>query len=338
MGLFDNLFKTSETKTTTNNQTTETAPWAAQIPYLQDAFAKAQSNYNSGAGNVYSGDHVAQFTPDQLSAFKAMFGYGMGSNAPAVSTQVGETLANAGASGLTSAMQRLMSFKPQGGADSNVTTAGLYADNPYLSGQVDAAMRDATRYANEDVLPGIRRTAAMHGNVNANTTGTGGIAEGIVARGLSDKAADVSSTLRGNAWNTGLQLAEQGRQADTNAILDALKTSGGLGATSAASGVDALTSGISQQGSLYDMANAGASGQRDATQASIDNALAKSEYPADRLNSLLSQYFNIIGSNNWGGTSNTTGTSTTNATQNKSTAEGIAGLVGSIAGLFSGKK
>lgn len=334
MGLFSSESK--QTQTTSNSSSTQ--PWSAQIPYLTDAFAKAQSNYKLGAGNLYNGEQVAQFSPDQLAAFKAMFGYGMNSNAPETSTQVGETLANTGASGLTAAMQRLMAFKPEGSPQDNITTAGLYADNPYISGQVDAAMRDASRYANETALPGIRQTAAMTGNVNSNTTGAGGIAEGIVQRGLAEKAADVSSTLRGNAWNTGLNLAEQGRQFDTNSILDALKSTGTFGTTAAASGVDALGNAINQQTNLFNLASAGAAGERDASQASIDNAKAKSEYSADRLNSLLAQYFQIIGNPGYGSQSTSTSTTTGTKTEDPSIAQQAAGIIGALGGLFSGKK
>lgn len=332
MGLFDGLFSSDKTETTTTNQSQTTNPWSPQIPYLQDVFSNAQSNYNTGAGNVYSGDQVAQYTPDQMNVFAQMLGYGTGSNAAQISANAGTNLVNTGVNGLDSAMQRLLSFKPTDATSNNITAAGAYADNPYLSGQVDAAMRDALRYANEQAIPAIQRQAAAHGNVNANTTGQGGIAEGIVQRGLADQAGDISSQLRGNAWNQGLQLAESARTADQNAILQALQSTGALGASSAASGVDALNSSVNQQANLFDLANTGAAGQQAANQASIDNARAVSEYPADRLNSLLSQYFQNI-SGNYGGSTNSTGTLTTDTQQNQSFASGIAGILGSVAGI-----
>lgn len=331
MGLFSNQSNT--TQTTNTNETT--APWSAQQPYLTDAFAKAQSNYNLGARNLYSGQQIAGFTPEQMNVFKSLYDYGMGSSAiPGVSAAVGTNLAQTGSQGLTAAMQRLLDFKPGGGTQSNINAAGLYADNPYISGQVDAAMRDADRYVTERALPALDRTAAMTGNVNASTTGQGGISEGIIRRGLAEKAADVSSALRGDAYTKGLTLAETGRQADTNAVLDALRTTGSLGATSAASGVDALGNSINQQGTLYGLAGEGASGVRDANQATIDNARAMSEYGADRLNSLLSQYFGTVGANNWG--SQTTGTQTTNTTKNEnpSVANQVAGVIGALGSLF----
>lgn len=330
MGLFSN--QSQSTQTQSQNQTT--APWSAQQPYLLDAFKKAQSNYNTGASSLYSGQQIAGFTPEQMSVFKSLYDYGTNNNIPGLSASVGSNLANTGSQGLTAAMDRLLAFKPQGSTQSNIDAAGSYANNPYISGQVDAAMRDANRYVNEQQLPALERTAAMTGNVNASTTGQGGIAEGIIRRGLAEKAADVSANMRGSAYTQGLNLAEQGRQSDTSAVLDALKATGSLGATSAASGVDALGNSIRQQGTLYDLAGTGAQGYQDANQNIIDNAKAMSEYGADRLNTLLSQYFNTVGSQNWG--SQQTGTQTTNTqqTQNKSLGDTIAGILGGVGGLF----
>lgn len=331
MGLFSNE---SQTTQTTNTSET-TAPWSAQQPYLLDAFKKAQSNYNMGAGSLYSGDQIAGMTPEQMNVFKSLYSYGMNNNnIPGISASVGTNLANTGSQGLSAAMERLLAFKPTGGPQDNVTTAGLYADNPYISGQVDAAMRDASRYVNEQQLPALDRAAAMTGNVNSSTVGRGGIAQGIIQRGLAEKAADVSANLRGSAYSQGLNLAEQGRQADTNSILDALKSTGSLGATSAGAGVDALGNSINQQGTLYSLAGEGAAGNQAANQASIDNAKAVSEYGADRLNSLLSQYFSTVGGANWGSQSTGTGTTVTTKKEDPSIANQIAGVLGGLGGLF----
>ena len=62
------------------------------------------------------------------------------------------------------------------------------------------------------------------------------------------------------------------RTADQNAILQALQSTGALGASSAASGVDALNSSVQNQQANFDLANTGAAGQQAANQASIDNA------------------------------------------------------------------
>jgi hypothetical protein len=63
-------------------------------------------------------------------------------------------------------------------------------------------------------MRGIDQNAAMTGNMNSTRAG---VAAGIAQRGLADKAADVSSTMRGNAWQAGLQAS----QADQAILLQA---------------------------------------------------------------------------------------------------------------------
>ena len=131
-----------------------------------------------------------------MNVFAQMLGYGTGSNAAGRFPNAGTNLVNTGVNGSTAMrMQRLLSLSP---LTPRQTTSRLQAHTPTIptSGQVDAAMRDALRYANEQAIPAIQRQAAAHGNVNANTTGQGGIAEGIVQRGLADQAGDISSQLR----------------------------------------------------------------------------------------------------------------------------------------------
>jgi hypothetical protein len=193
-GLGTETKNTNKTENTNQNYgaNSSSSPWNVQIPYLNQAFNQASGILNQGTGNVYSGDMTAQFTPEQLATFRSMIG--QGGNAG--------TLANTGVNSLTGAANGLASFAPQGGVDSNIAAAGQYANNPYLSGQVDAAMRDARRSVSEDALPGIDRGAALTGNLDSSTSG---ISKGIVERGLADKTADVSAGLRGNAYNQGLR-------------------------------------------------------------------------------------------------------------------------------------
>lgn len=303
-------------------------PWAPQIPYLEQAFNTASGIYNQGAGNLYNGPQVAQFTPDQLATAQRMVGYGNNS-APAASTgAAGTTLTSAGTNGVTDALNHLASFKPGGGTQSNIDAAGLYADNPYISGQVQAAMRDSINNANENVLPQIARNAEAGGNINSNRTA---IANGIVQRGLNQQAGDISANLRGNAYNTGLQLAEQNSEATNNNILDAFKSLGAIGGDAATTGVNANTASIGQQGSLFDIANQGGATEQAANQAQIDNNKATNEYSTDRLNQLLAQMFGVVGGTGYGGTQTGTGTSTVEKQPGAlSIAGGVLGGLGSF--------
>jgi len=159
----------------------------------------------------------------------------------------------------------------------------------------------------EDVLPQLARSNALNGNTMSSRNA---ISQGLVQRGLADKTADVSANIRGQHFDNGLQLAEQGRQYDNSAILDAIKARGAMGSDAVNSGVNAIGSGIQQQGGLFDIANAGGAGGQAAAQAQIDNAKAMSEYGTDRSAQNLQNFFNIIGAQNWGGTQQGTSTST----------------------------
>ncbi len=286
---------TTETK---QNQTNN--PWAVQIPYLTDAFSKAQGQVNSG----YTGDRVAQFTPDQLATFQRMVGAG---NNPAAQN-IGATsdqLMTGGANATTGALSRLGAFNPAGGTQSNIDAANSYADAAVSPGAIDAVMRDARRSVSEGALPQIARNSAVTGNTMSSRRA---ISEGLVERGLAEKTADVSAGMRSDAFGKGLSLAEGGRQFDNNAMLDALKASGSIGAGASEAGISGANSGVDTLGKLFQLATAGGAGQQAATQAGYDNSIAKSGSVWDD----LAKYYGIVGGNNWGGTQSGTGTSTKN--------------------------
>src|SRR5262249_35682000 len=159
----------------------------------------------------------------------------------------------------------------------------------------DAAMRDATRQATENDLPGIARTAALTGNLGSSKRG---IAEGLVTRGLLDKAADVSSNLRGQAYSQGLGLAEQGREFNNNAMLDALTRSCSLGSDTANLGLGLLSSsgnyanlGLNARGMSSDLNNTALGQWSGLYGAASDATNAQLQAPWDR----LANYYSIIG-------------------------------------------
>lgn len=299
------LTQSSQTQTTQTNS----APWAVQQPYLQQAFGTAAQNLNAGAGGVYNGQQVAQFSPDQLAIFRRMTGYGDTGNADAISG-AGAGAATSGSNAVQDALRGMAGYTPTGGVESNINAAAAYANNPETQGMIDAAMRDARRSVSEQALPGIARASAVSGNTMSSRRG---ISEGIVERGLAEKTADVSSNIRGQQFDKGLALAEGGRQFDNSAILDALKARAGAGASALGAGTNAVGGGVDAASNIFNIANSGADGAgRVNSQNSIDNAKAMSEYGADRNNALLQAFYSIVGGNNWGGTSNGTATTTSN--------------------------
>lgn len=318
---------TRSTQTTDSTQTS--TPWSVQQPYLTQAWQQASNNLNTANQNTYKGEQIAQFTPEQLANYRNMAGYN--SSAPGTTAGVGTQLATGGANALTQAMQNLQGYTPSGGTQSNIDAAKAYADGIDISGAVDATMRDANRAVSEQALPQIARSSAMSGNAFSNKRA---ISEGIVQRGLAEKTADVSAQMRNDAYQKGLSLAEGGRQFDNNAILDAMKSAGAMGGNAANSGVNALNSSINQQGGIYDIINQGGAGLRDANQASLDNERSKAEYATGNASDYLNNFWNIVGSNSWGGTQ--TGQQTQTSTPSTmNVIGGIMGSVGSLAKAFA---
>lgn len=315
---------TSSTSATSQQQT---APWSVQQPYLQQAFGQAQTNLGNANATQYNGQQVAQFSPEQLALFKNMTSYGSDPSAAATSTNAGTTTANAGANAVSSAFDALGNYQPGGGVDSNIADATKYANNPATDGMIDAAMRDARRSVSEQALPQVARSAVASGNTMSSRRA---ISEGLVERGLAEKTADVSSTIRGQQFDNGLKMAEAGRQSDNSAILDAMKARMSGGVSAVGTGVNATGSGIQQQGGLFDLANAGAAGSgQQNTQNQIDNAKGMSEYGSDRSAKTLEDFFKIIGANNWGGTSSGNQTQTSTPSMWSTIGSGL-GLAGSL--------
>jgi hypothetical protein len=286
--------------TSSTQKTDQTnAPSAFQQSYLTDAFNKAQGQSN----NAYTGDRVAQFNPDQLNTFRQMLGYANSSGVPGQTAAAGADLTGVGTNAISGAIGRLNGFTPQGGTASNIAAANEYANAAASPEAVQAAMRDATRQVSEQALPQIARQSANSGNAMSSRRA---ISEGIVQRGLADKTADTSATMRANAFQNGLNLAEQNSQATNNSMLDAIKSAGAMGGSAATTGLGALDSSVNQQGRLFDLAQQGGAGQQAAGQAAIDNKTQMSDAAWDN----LMKYYGIVGSQQWGGTQSGTTTST----------------------------
>lgn len=256
-----------------------------------------------------------------------MIGYGGNSTGADTSSTVGTNTTTTGFNALSEALKGLQGYTPGGGTQSNIDAATAYANNPATDGMIDAAMRDSRRSVSEQVLPQLARSNAINGNTMSNRNA---ISQGIVERGLADKTADVSSTIRGQQFDKGLQLAEQNSQSNNNLILDALKSSASAGGNAIGTGVNAIGSGIDQMKGLFDIANAGGAGQQASNQAAIDNSKGMSEYSNDQMWKNLQNMFGIVGSNNWGGTK--TGTESSTPSTWSTIGSGI-GMLGSLMSL-----
>jgi hypothetical protein len=305
----------------TQNQSSETSPWAPQASALQTAFSGAQGALSQAQSAKAPTDFTAQMTPEQLSTFRSMLGYANGSNVASSNNATGDALANAGTAGLQGALSGLLGYKPTDATDSNIANATKYANNPAISDMTAAAMRDATQEAHDVTLPAIDRAASVTGNVNNSRAG---IANGLVERGLAQKAGDISANLRGTAYDAGLNRASADNQFNVSSLLSSLNNAGSLAGGAAAAGVGARSGSISDAGNLFNIAGTGGSGLQAADQARLTNQEQQYEAATNDPFAALKNYMSIVGANNFG--SSTTGTSSTTSTP--SAWQVIGGLLG----------
>jgi hypothetical protein len=320
MGFLSGLFGgTTTTKT-------ETTPWAPQATALQDVFKKAGGLYASKEGTPwYQGDLYANMDPATANAIKGMLSYtqGQGADSAGQLTSTGSNMLGANAAGFNGAVGNVASMAGQDPTRANITSAGAYADNPYLSGQIDAASRDVRRNLTEDTLPSIDRAAVGSGNINSSRAG---IASGITMRGAQDQIGDIASNMRGAAYSQGLNLAENARTANMGAMNNAASLYGsGVG-----QGADLMGQGNNMAtGGFKDAIGAGQIIQQD-QQGQNDADLQRWQGNDTRAADLLDRYYNIIGNQNWGGTQTSTGKTSGNIFGQ------ISGAVATAAGAIAG--
>lgn len=311
--------------------TTTQDPWKVQQPYLLAGFQGAKNNYqNAMQTPYYTGDLYATMNPMQRSAIEGTNAFATGAASDAASGLLNTStgMLNPASTGMMDAGQGLLSSSMMDPTQANIASAGAYADNPYLSGAIDAASRDVTRKLTEQVLPGINRIGSATGNTNSSRTG---IAEGLALRGAQDRIGDISATMRGDAYNRGMQTAEAARQAN----MQGMQSAGGLFNQAMDNASRGTAAGLAAgYGNLDAVARAGGMLQAD-QQGVLDAALQaymnKQTQPSDWLNNYMTA---IKGS--YGGTTTERASngqpSWLNATQ------GILGGMGSANSLYNNFK
>ncbi|API58521.1 hypothetical protein BSL82_03700 [Tardibacter chloracetimidivorans] len=317
---------------TTTNEKFDTGPSSWQKPWLDQTFGEAQRIYGSSAGSpYYEGETYAGMDADTRSTLERLKAYAgstaMG-NAGTISS-IGSNLASSGSSRALSALDAFTSLAGENATTANIKAAQQYADNPHVQGMIDANSRDVVRNLNEETLPGIDRQATATGGINSSRAG---VAAGIARRGAEDRIADISATLRGDAYNRGLSLA----QGDRAAKLGALSTSAGLASNLTGQGIGAMTAGNDMTMGAFDkMTQAGMIDQAD-RQGQMDADFEKWQGMDQRDWDLLNRYYSIVGGNQWGQSGTSSGTSKTKSGGN--IFGQLAGAAIGAAGAFSGGK
>jgi hypothetical protein len=302
------LFSPSQQKSTSTS-----TPWGPQGDALKGAFGDAKSIYDSQKGTPwYQGDLYAGMDGLTSQGINANAGFATGAGAGAANSMLGAGGNMLGLGG--QAYQGLFNAANSDPTKANIAAAGQYADNPYMNGMIDAASRDVTRNLGENQLTGLNMAASGSGNMNSSRAG---VAEGIMRRGAADQIGDISSQMRGSAYQSGLGMAENARTANMNALNAA---TGAFG-----QGLGAMGQGVSTAYGNNDALIRGGQLNQQDQQGQLNADFQRWQGTDNRQNDLLSRYMGIIGSNNWGGTQ-------TGTTPGPSLFQNLLGAGTSIAG------
>ena len=279
-------------------QKTSTSPWKPQQQYLKDIFRQAQGLYNDRMG-PYQGDTYAgmgSMAQQGLGALGDFSGYGL--NNAYSQMGAGQGLYGAGNAALGAA-GTLAGMAMQDPTQANINSAGQYANNPYLQGQINAANRDTARNLYENELPSANRMNSISGNQNSSRAG---MREAMLTRAADDRMADTSAAMRGNAYSQGLGMA----QGDRNAAMSYLGQAGNQMAGLFGQGMSASNTGQQNMlGMLNAMYQGGGMQQADA-QGYLDQAFNKYNMADNYDAQKLAQYQAMV-SGNYGGTSTSGG-------------------------------
>lgn len=285
--------------------TTETrTPWSEQQPYLKYGFEQGRTaTENALANPVYQGQRVAAMTPEQQALINQATGFAGGQFPTA------QTIQNLGLGMVTPGAQFGQNaaniYGQVAGVDPTqqiLANAAQYANNPYTQGIVDAASRDVSRNLLENQLPSLAMGATGTGNINSTRAGA---QQAIAERGAAERLADISSNIRGQFFQTGLnQSQNQYNQNLQNQLAanEALRQSFGAGISGVQTGQQLGTGAFGLGSTAAAMPQAQ---QQAELNAQIQKFAEERGVPLD----ILKQYMGIVGGN-YGGTATATAPST----------------------------
>jgi hypothetical protein len=168
-------------------------------PYLGFGYGQGQNALtNALVGGLYQGDRVAGLDPSQTGAYN-LVNQQVGNNSGfgTLASNVGQNLLNAGMNVGTNAQNIYNMANPQ----QTLSTANMYANNPFINDAVDAGMFSARRQLNEVDIPSARLGSAGGGNARSSRLA---MKEGILERGLAEQGQALDAQMRQQAFNTGL--------------------------------------------------------------------------------------------------------------------------------------
>lgn len=335
----------SKSTTTTVNNT----PWAPQGDNLSFIFDEAQRLYQSNQGRTYEGPFTAGMNDTQRQALDQQRAAATAAgNFADWTTGQSQRLAGSydSANDITKALaagdpiaQELARRAMEDPTQGILSTAGQYSDNPFITGMIDSVGRDINRNLRENDLISLNLGAAGAGNMNSSRAGA---AEALLMRGAQDRMGDISSQIRGDAWNQGLAMAANQRESmfrnglaasnqDINTRLAAAQNFMGLGGVGTSLGAMGVENRANQAAFTGNVGNA----LQAEEQRQIDENMRRFEARESQDWTRLGNFYGIVGDKSWGGT--TTQTAPKSGGSGLQTALGAVATVGGIvAAPFTG--
>jgi hypothetical protein len=166
-------------KSNTAQTTSSTAPWGPQQGYILDVFKNAQSQFQGGGPQWYTGDTLAGFTPEQKAAQQQASSWATGA-------------------GSDFASQMLQAAAYNLGEGMNVGA------NPWLQAAIQSATRPIFQGLTDagGPLQAARNQAVATGQYGGSRQG---VAEGLATSRATEQAGNIGAQMTNQAWQQALQ-------------------------------------------------------------------------------------------------------------------------------------
>lgn len=218
-----------------------------------------QFNQIGGQSNQYANQGIAGALAGATNA------QGIGAQANQTAANINQAIQNA-----SGTAQNVLSSAGQlfgnGSVDGIVSDAQKVADNPYLQRQIDAATGDVARAFQQDRAR-INSDASASGNMNSSRAG---VLESRALEAATRQAGDIASSMRSDAYNTGLNTATANKGLNNN-VLGTQLGAGGLANDVNNQRMDLMNSNSSNQLNANQQYMAGQAQANQAGNANIAN-------------------------------------------------------------------
>jgi len=265
----------------------QSAPTVTEDPVAREAFGIIKPGLQLGtnlgmnlaneffANPAYSGQRVAGLNPFQTGSADFLGNFANQFTPMASGGAAALGLANLGAgANFGSNAQNIFSQFSGDPTQQIINNAGQFANNPYISGLIDASSRDVTRNLFENQIPGIDRAATGSGALNSTRAG---VESAIAQRGAADRLADMSSQIRSQFFGQGLGMAQNQYNQNLQNMLQAnqgLMQAGQFGMDALGNAQNLATTGFGQSQAAGGLLQAQNQAELDAQRAMFDEGLA----------------------------------------------------------------